>query len=40
VEHLKLSPIDFENKWFNNSLITNTIFTIFDYDKLIEIGQH
>jgi transposase InsO family protein len=36
----KLSPIDFEKKWFNNSLITKPIFTIFDYDKLIEIGQH
>jgi transposase InsO family protein len=36
----KLSPIDFEKRWFNNSLITKPIFTIFDYDKLIEIGQH
>jgi transposase InsO family protein len=36
----KLSPIDFEKRWFNNSLITKPIFTIFDYDKLVEIGQH
>jgi transposase InsO family protein len=36
----KLSPIDFEKRWLNNSLITKPIFTIFDYDKLIEIGQH
>lgn len=36
----KLSPVDFENKWLNNSNKVKPIFTIFDYDKLIEIGQH
>lgn len=36
----KLSPVDFENKWLNSSNDIKPIFTIFDYDKLIEIGQH
>jgi putative transposase len=36
----KLSPVDFEKKWFNNQINPKPIFTIFDYDKLIEIGQH
>jgi len=36
----KLSPVDFENKWSNNQLITKPIFTIFDNEKLIKTGQH
>ncbi|WP_248908062.1 IS3 family transposase [Flavobacterium sp. K5-23] len=35
----KLSPVDFENNWFNNPLFSKPIITIFDNDKLIEIGQ-
>lgn len=36
----KLSPVDFENKWFNNQLGFNNDFTIFDNEQLIKIGQH
>lgn len=36
----KLSPMDFENRWSNNQLITKPIFTIFDNEKLIKTGQH
>ncbi len=36
----KLSPINFEKKWNENSLKSKPIFTIFDYDKYLEIGQH
>ncbi|HEY9169887.1 MAG TPA: IS3 family transposase [Lutibacter sp.] len=36
----KLSPVDFENKWFNNQLNPKPIFTIFDNEKLIKTGQH
>ncbi len=36
----KLSPIDFENKWFNNKLDFNNDFTIFDNEQLIKTGQH
>nr|WP_248908081.1 IS3 family transposase [Flavobacterium sp. K5-23] len=35
----KLSPVDFENNWFNNPLFSKPIITIFDNEKLIEIGQ-
>lgn len=35
----KLSPVDFENKWFNNQLNPKPIFTIFDNEKLIKTGQ-
>lgn len=33
------SPVDFENNWFNISLFTKPIITLFDNEKLIEIGQ-
>ena len=36
----KLSPVDFENKWFNNQLEFNNDFTIFDNEQLIKTGQH
>ena len=36
----KLSPVDFENKWFNNQLNPKPIFTIFDNEKLIKTGQN
>ena len=36
----KLSPIEFENKWFNNQLDFNNDFTIFDNEQLIKTGQH
>jgi len=36
----KLTPVDFENKWFNNQLKDNNILTIFDNENLIETGQH
>ena len=35
----RLSPIDFENKWYNNNLNTKPIITIFNNEKLIETGQ-
>ena len=35
----RLSPVDFENNWFNNNLFYKPITTIFDNEKLIEIGQ-
>lgn len=35
----KLSPVEFENNWYDNKTNSKPIFTIFDYDKLIEIGQ-
>ena len=35
----KMSPIEFEKKWYENDIKSKPIFTIFDYDKLIEIGQ-
>jgi transposase InsO family protein len=36
----KLSPVDFENKWFNNQLEFNNDFTIFDNEQLIKTSQH
>ncbi len=36
----KLSPIEFENKWYNDSYFTKPILTIFDNEKQLEIGQH
>ena len=36
----KIPPVEFENKWYKNDRKPKPIFTIFDYDKLIEIGQH
>jgi putative transposase len=36
----KLTPIDFENKWFNNQLEVTSVLTIFDNEKLIKTGQH
>lgn len=35
----RLSPVDFENNWFNNNLFYKPITIIFDNEKLIEIGQ-
>lgn len=35
----KLSPVDFEKKWFNDSYFTKPILTIFDNEKQVEIGQ-
>jgi len=35
----KLSPIEFENKWFNDCCFTKPILTIFDNEKQLEIGQ-
>ena len=35
----KLTPVDFENNWFNNPLFSKAIITIFDNEKLTEIGQ-
>ncbi len=34
-----LSPVEFENKWFNNELKPKPIFTIFDNEQLIKNGQ-
>lgn len=36
----KISPVQFEKKWHENKGNPRPIFTIFDYDKFIEIGQH
>ncbi len=36
----KLSPIEFENKWYNDSYFTKPILTIFDNVNQLEIGQH
>lgn len=36
----KIPPVEFEKKWYANDSESKPIFTIFDYDKLIEIGQH
>jgi len=35
----RLSPVEFENKWFNNELKPKPIFTIFDNEQLIKNGQ-
>ena len=35
----KLSPVDFEQKWFNDSSFNKPILTIFDNEKQVEIGQ-
>jgi transposase InsO family protein len=32
----KISPVEFEENWYNNKCKTKPIFTIFDYDKLIK----
>jgi len=36
----KLTPVDFEKKWFENQLEVNNVLTIFDNEKLIKTGQH
>ena len=36
----RLTPVDFENKWFKNELKGNNILTIFDNEKLVKTGQH
>ncbi|MDO9261986.1 MAG: IS3 family transposase [Flavobacteriaceae bacterium] len=36
----KLSPVDFENNWFNNQYFNKPKFTIFDNENLIKNGQH
>jgi putative transposase len=36
----KLSPMEFENKWFNDDSFSKPILTIFDNEKQLEIGQH
>ena len=35
----RLSPVDFEDNWFNNNLFSKPIITIFDNENLIKIGQ-
>ena len=35
----RLSPVNFEDNWFNNNLFSKPIITIFDNENLIEIGQ-
>ncbi len=35
----KLTPVDFEKKWFKNQLGFNHVLTIFDNEKLIKTGQ-
>lgn len=35
----KLSPVEFENKWFKNQLDVKTVLTIFDNEKLIKTGN-
>ena len=35
----KLTPIDFENKWFKNKTKVNNVLTIFDNEKLSKTGQ-
>lgn len=35
----KLTPIEFENKWFKKQLEVNNVLTIFDNEKLIKTGQ-
>ena len=32
----KLSPVEFEKKWFNDSLFTKPVLTIFDNEKQLE----
>jgi transposase InsO family protein len=32
----KISPVEFEENWYNNKCKTKPNFTIFDYDKLIK----
>lgn len=36
----KLSPVEFEKKWFKKQLEVNNVLTIFDNEKLIKTGQH
>jgi transposase-like protein len=36
----KLSPMEFESKWFNDDSFYKPILTIFDNEKQLEIGQH
>jgi len=36
----KLSPAEFKNKWFENSIKVNNVLTIFDNQQLIKNGQH
>lgn len=36
----KMTPIDFENKWFNNQLFPSPIMTIFNNESLTKNGQH
>lgn len=35
----KISPVNFENKWFKKELNPKPKFTIFNNEKLVEIGQ-
>ncbi len=36
----KLSPVEFEKKWFKKQLEVNNVLTIFDNEKLVKTGQH
>lgn len=36
----KLSPVEFEKKWFKKQLEVKNVLTIFDNEKLIKTGQH
>lgn len=36
----KLSPIEFEKKWFNDPSFSKPVLTIFDNEKQLESGQH
>ena len=36
----KLSPVEFEKKWFKKQLEIKNVLTIFDNEKLVKTGQH
>ena len=36
----RISPVEFEKKWFKNPVEVNTVLTIFDNQELIKTGQH
>lgn len=36
----KISPVNFEKKWFNDTSFSKPFFTIFDNEKLLKTGQH
>jgi transposase InsO family protein len=36
----KLSPVEFEKKWFKKQLEVKNVLTIFDNEKLVKTGQH